>query len=179
VNYNKHKDIKNWSKKYLLLYSPFKNSKNSLLGTLVAWHDVYCEVKENIYIIRSKFNYNMQNKHTNEEYDVMNLKSNYSHPQNIGNDDIGDTCPLIPITNTLNIEKCDLKNDFIIQSCNTLDCKRQNFEDDGFTILSNSMIMDELKYRSMLRQLNEEQRLIFDDIMYRKQMYHNIPIHIF
>jgi hypothetical protein len=41
------------------------------------------------------------------------------------------------------------------------------------------MIMDELKYWSMLIQLNEEQRLIFDDIMYRKQVYHNIPIHIF
>jgi hypothetical protein len=55
----------------------------------------------------------MQNKHTNEKYDVMNLKSNYSHPQNIGNDDIdhdiGDTCPLIHVKNTLNIEKCDLK----------------------------------------------------------------------
>jgi hypothetical protein len=54
----------------------------------------------------------MQNKHTNKKYD-MNLKSNYSHPQNIGNDDIdhdiGDICPLIHLTNTLNIEKCDLK----------------------------------------------------------------------
>ncbi len=60
----------------------------------------------------------MQNKHTNEEYDVMNLQSNFSHLQNIWNgdidDDIGDTCPLIPIINLLNIEKYDLKNDFII-----------------------------------------------------------------
>ncbi len=31
----------------------------------------------------------------------------------------------------------------------------------------------------MFRQLNEKQRLIFDDIMYRKKMYFNIPIHIF
>jgi hypothetical protein len=48
----------------------------------------------------------------------MNLKSKPSHPQNIWNDDIGDTCPLIPITNKLNTEKHYLKNDFIIQSCN-------------------------------------------------------------
>jgi hypothetical protein len=57
----------------------------------------------------------------------MNLQLNSSHLQNIWNDDIdddiGDTYPLIPITNTLNIEKYDLKNDFIIQSCNTLDHK--------------------------------------------------------
>jgi hypothetical protein len=69
----------------------------------------------------------MQNKHTNEKYDAMNLQSNSSHLQNIWkddiDDDIGDTCPLIPITNTSNIEKYDLKNDFIIQSCNTLDHK--------------------------------------------------------
>jgi len=41
------------------------------------------------------------------------------------------------------------------------------------------MIMDESKYQSMLRQLNEEYIYIFDNIMYRKQMYHNIQIHIF
>ncbi len=51
-----------------------------------------------------------------------------------------------PITNTLNIEKYDLKNYFIIQSCNTFDHKTQNFEDDGFKISLNSMIMDESKY---------------------------------
>ncbi len=31
----------------------------------------------------------------------------------------------------------------------------------------------------MFRQLNKKQRLIFDDITYRKKMYFNIPIHIF
>jgi hypothetical protein len=60
----------------------------------------------------------MQNKHTNEEYDVMNLQLNSSHLQNIWNDniddDIGDAHPVIPITNTLNTEKYDLKNDSII-----------------------------------------------------------------
>ncbi len=95
VNYNKHKDIENWSRKQLLLYSPFKSFEHSLVGTHVSWHDAYYEIKENISIIRSKFNCNMQiNKHTNEEYDVMNLQSNSSHLQNIWNDDIGDTCPL-------------------------------------------------------------------------------------
>jgi hypothetical protein len=31
----------------------------------------------------------------------------------------------------------------------------------------------------VLKQLNEEQILIFNNIMYRKCMYRNIPIHIF
>jgi len=42
------------------------------------------------------------------------------------------------------------------KSCNTFDHKTQNFENDSFTISSNSMIMDELEYWSMLKQLNEE-----------------------
>ncbi len=58
--------------------------------------------------IRSKFDYNMQHTHTNEKDDIINLKSNFSHPWNVWNDDmddeIGDMCPLIPFTNTLNIE---------------------------------------------------------------------------
>ncbi len=55
------------------------------------------------------------------------IYNHFSHLQNIWNDDvdddIGDTHRLIPITNTLKIDKYDLKNDFIIQSCNTLDHK--------------------------------------------------------
>jgi hypothetical protein len=39
----------------------------------ITWHDAYCQVKKNT--IRSKFNYNMQNKHINEKNDDMNLKS--------------------------------------------------------------------------------------------------------
>ncbi len=73
--------------------------------------------------IKFKFNYKIQHIHTNEEDDVINLKSKSSHPQNICNDDIdddiGDMCPLTPITNTLHIKKYDLTNDFIIQSHNT------------------------------------------------------------
>jgi hypothetical protein len=54
-----------------------------------------------------------------------------------------------------------------------------NFEDDGFTISPNFVIMDELEYQSMLRQLNERKKLIFDDIIYKKKKYYNISIHIF
>ncbi len=61
----------------------------------------------------------------------MNLKSKSSHQQNIWNDDINDTHPLIPIKNILNIEEYDLGNDFIIQSCNTFDHKIIKFYDNG------------------------------------------------
>jgi hypothetical protein len=33
------------------------------------------------------------------------------------------------------------------------------------------MMMDEFEYCSLFKQLNEEQRLIFDDVMHRKQLY--------
>ncbi len=50
----------------------------------------------------------MQHIHINEENEVFSLKAKSSHPWKIWNDDIdddiGDTCLLIPDTNTLNIE---------------------------------------------------------------------------
>ncbi len=39
--------------------------------------------------------------------------------------------------------------------------------------------MDESKYWNVLRPLTKEQRLIFDNIIYRKKMYPNIPRHIY
>jgi len=33
-----------------------------------------------------------------------------------------------------------------------------------------SMMMEEFEYLGLLRQLNEEQRLIFDDVMHKKQL---------
>ncbi len=68
VNYNKQKIIENWSREQLLLYSPFKNSENSLLGTHVTWDDAYCGIYIYIYseldqnsIITSKPNIQMKN----------------------------------------------------------------------------------------------------------------------
>jgi hypothetical protein len=112
----------------------------------------------------------MQHIHTNQKDDVTNLKSKSSRSQTIwnddSNDDIGDMCPLISIKNTWRVEKHDLKSDFIIQSCNTLDQKLQNFENDGFTIASNFMIIYEYGHWFFLKQLNEEKNLICDDVMY-------------
>jgi hypothetical protein len=33
------------------------------------------------------------------------------------------------------------------------------------------MMIEKLEYHFLLRQLNEEQKLIFDDVMHRKQLY--------
>jgi hypothetical protein len=41
------------------------------------------------------------------------------------------------------------------------------------------MMMEKSEYRSLLTQLNEEQRLIFDDVMHRKKLYPNTPICLF
>jgi hypothetical protein len=41
------------------------------------------------------------------------------------------------------------------------------------------MKMKEFEYCSLLKQLNEEQRLIFDDVMHRKQLYPDTPICLF
>jgi len=41
------------------------------------------------------------------------------------------------------------------------------------------MMMENFEYHSLLRQLNEEQRLILDDVMHRKRLYPNTPICLF
>jgi hypothetical protein len=33
------------------------------------------------------------------------------------------------------------------------------------------MMMEKIEYHSLLKQLNEEKRLIFDDVMHWKQLY--------
>jgi len=62
------------------------------------------------------------------------------------------------------LKNTDLKNDFIIQIHNTLQQKN-----DGLTTSSNFMIMNEYGYWVFLKQLNEEQRLIFDNFMFKKK----------
>jgi hypothetical protein len=44
-------------------------------------------------------------------------------------------------------------------------------KDENFIKSSYFMMMEEFEYRSLLKQLNEEQRLIFDDVMHRNQLY--------
>jgi hypothetical protein len=41
------------------------------------------------------------------------------------------------------------------------------------------MMMEDFEYPSLLKQLNEEQRLIFDDVMHRNQLYINTFICLF
>jgi len=41
------------------------------------------------------------------------------------------------------------------------------------------MKMKKFEYYSLLKQLNDEYKLIFDDVMHRKQLYPNTPICLF
>jgi len=66
-----------------------------------------------------------------------------------------DPRPIIPITNTINIEHYDLQSDCVIQSWNGLNQKSQFLKDENSTILSYSMMMEEFGYHSLLKQLYE------------------------
>ncbi len=82
--------------------------------------------------------------------------------------EVNDPCPIIIITNTINIEHYDLWFNFVIQSCNGSNQKSQFLEVGNFTKSSYSMMIEKFEYHNLLRQLNEEQILIFDDVMHRK-----------
>jgi hypothetical protein len=115
--------------------------------------------------------------------DSIYPKSKPLHLVNIWNDDIGNEINnshhIIFITNIINIEHYDLQFDFVIQSHTISNQKSKTLEDENFIISSYFMMMKEFEYCILLKQLNEEQRLIFDDIMHRKQLYHDISICLF
>jgi hypothetical protein len=95
------------------------------------------------------------------------------------NNEVNDPCFVIFVINTINIEHYDLQSDFVIQSCNGSNQKSQFLKDEKFTKSSYSMTMEEFEYCNSLRQVNKEQRLIFDDVMHRNQLYLNTPICLF
>jgi hypothetical protein len=106
--------------------------------------------------------------------DSIDSKLKPLHLTNIWIDDIdneiNDPHPTILIINKINIKHYDLQFDFVIQSCNRSNQKSQFLKDKNFTKLSYSMMMEKFEYRGLFIQLNEKQKLIFDDVMHKKQV---------
>jgi hypothetical protein len=155
VNYNKYKDPQNWSRKQLLLFSPFRNLEASQLGTNITWQDALNEKSHEISQVQSSFQFKMPKKTTTEEDDWTDLDEESLNRSNLWKDDVqdytyGEFAP-IPITNTLHIEKYGLKIDFIIHSKNKNHKPTQPTEDESFTTFAYPMMMEESEYRYLLR----------------------------
>jgi len=98
----------------------------------------------------------------------IDSKSKPSHDQgNIWKDnivyEIKDSHYVIPFTNTIKIERYDLRFDFVIQSHNGSNQKLQILEDEIITKSSYSM-MGKFEYCSLNKQISEDQKLTFDEI---------------
>ncbi len=65
----------------------------------------------------------------------------------------------------------------MIQSHNTSNQKSQILGDEIITKSSHSM-MEKFEYCRLVRQLNEDEKLTFDDIMHRKQLYLDAHIYL-
>jgi hypothetical protein len=52
-------------------------------------------------------------------------------------------------------------------------------KNENFKKITYSMMMEKFEYRNLFRQLNEEQRLIFDDVMHKTQLYLDTTICLF
>jgi hypothetical protein len=55
----------------------------------------------------------------------------------------------------------------VIQSCNGSNKKSQTLKNENFTKPSYSVMMEESENCNLTKQLNDEQKLIFDGIMYK------------
>jgi hypothetical protein len=115
--------------------------------------------------------------------DSINLESKSLRSINIWTNDvdneINNSRSTILVINIINIEHYDLQSNFVIQSCNGSKQKTQFLKDENFTKSSYSMMMEKFEYGSLLRQSNEEQRLIFDDVMHKNEFYSNTQICLF
>ncbi len=94
------------------MHSSFQNLKNSQLGINVTWHDAYCQQQDDFFLIESIFNYQMPYPNAQKMGDSIDSKSKSLHSTNIWtnniNNEINYPCPIILVTNTINIEHCDL-----------------------------------------------------------------------
>jgi len=104
------------------LYSPFQNSENSQFGTNVTWIDAYCQQHDDILKIKFIFNYQIPYPNTKKMDDSIDSKLKPLYSTNIWinniDNEVNDPCPIILITNTINIKHYGLQSDFVIQSCN-------------------------------------------------------------
>jgi hypothetical protein len=58
--------------------------------------------------------------------------------------------PIVPITNTTDVEQYDLQYNFVVQLHNGLNQKLQTLIDDNFTTLSHSM-MEEFECHNLIK----------------------------
>jgi len=142
------------------------------LGTNLTWHDAYCQQHDEFFLLNLFLTTKCCIQIQKKKNDSIDSKSKPLHLVNIWNDNINnevnDSHLAIPITNTINFEHYDLQFDLVIQSHNVSNQKSQTLEHGNFTKFSYFMMMEEFEYHSLLKQLNEEQVLIFDDIMHKK-----------
>jgi hypothetical protein len=118
------------------------------------------------------FNVCIHNTNIKKMNDQINSKSKLLHSTNIWikniDNEISDPWLTICVTNVINIEQYDLQSYFVIQSRNGSNEKSWILKDEHFTKSSYSTMMEEFEYCSLLKQVNEEQGLIFDDVMHKK-----------
>ena len=175
VHYNQFKDLENWSREQLLLYVPFIDVEDSQKINKDTWKAAYDEQVGNVLEKRKIFNFQIQA--TDHDDDWINLEdyaSNLASSKgfNIWNDlSIGDL-ESMPIS--MNQERYDLATDIIIRPC--INNTYKSITIDNNCILQ---VMKNEEYINMLRLLNEEQRAIYDDIMYKKRVHFDEPIYLF
>ena len=176
VHYNQFKDLENWSREQLLLYVPFIDVEEFQKINKDTWKATYDEQVGNV-LERKKEIFNFQIQATDHDDDWINLEDYAfnlasSKDFNIWNDlSIGDL-ESMPIS--MNQERYDLATNIIIRSC--INNTYKSITIDNNCILQ---VMKNEEYISMLRLLNEEQRAIYDDIMYKKRVHFDEPIYLF
>lgn len=178
VHYNKIKDMENWCREQLLLYVPFNKFEESLKIGKETWKEAYDEQVDIVTCNRNKFNYQIH-KHSLKDCgdEWINLQD-FANELVLSKDfDIWKDASIEETESviiSMNAEKYDLASDIYIKPKFTNTYK--NTSEDNNNVLE---LMKSSEYLGILRSLNEEQRSIYDDIMYRKRTFPNESLYLF
>jgi hypothetical protein len=159
-----------------LLYIPFIGLEESQKRNHDTWKATYDEQVEKVIGKRRIFNFHIQTTSLEncgdewihlQEY-ASNLAS--SEDFSIWNGSLIEDTKSMPIS--MNIEKYDLATDIIIRP-HFNNTYKNKIQDSNYIL----ELMKDEEYFKILRLLNEEQRAIFGDIMYKKRVFANKPIY--
>jgi hypothetical protein len=184
VNFNLHRDPENHYREQLLLFCPFRGLEESLKSGHASWHTAFDQQQEHIMPVRNQFVYKFQ-KGTEYSDEWNTLQGHVDEFSKMHLKDSSIDIPLPEAMNKLNkVSKCPISTN--IEGIEPYDLSIEKKEQmkarkSGNEIVPNCPddIISDNEFASLVRQLNSEQRMILDDIIYRKRRNPSKTLFIF
>jgi DNA replication protein DnaC len=184
VNFNLYRDPENHYREQLLLFCPFHGFEESLKNGHDTWHDAFNEQQEymtpicNQYVHKFKTGSQYKDEWSTlqchvDEFSKMHMNdASIDIPLPVAMNDLNNRPQCFISTNTEGIEPYDL----------SIEKKEQRYRKKYGNKTAHNCpdeIVSNNEFASLVQQLNSEQRIILDDILYKKRRNPRISLFIF